>query len=961
MNRPLLKWVAAIGVVVPLSTTSAVGQCSSNPYGDDTLPSCASADPHTWQCFEVALISGKCGQYDNAYRNLKVTVSFEHSDGTVIPTTAFWDRRDGKVSNCDTYRARVVFPKAGEWTWASSCQTLGSEPVGCEDDSGLVLSAAQTPEITVTASDPGHPLFSHGFLRSLDSSLPPIGGGGPVYRKSWLQHTDGSPFHWLGDSAWAAAMQAIPRDWKHYVDNRAAMGFTVIHLAMAPSSWIGCTNHAGLEPFDPGSTICADKNLQRRPFASYTLDPPSQSGTNVPTAESRPIAAFWDQFDGMVQYANDRGLVVFVPGVATPVDAYPLTVNAQVFARYLAARLAGNFVILSPGFDDGIMQRDDNGQIVPTAIAPLLRAVGQEIHLTAPTTLVTNHPGTHNRGTEPADNIDLAVAAAVAYADEDWLAFSMTQSGHNGGRLGRITYRAKNQPYAVRHYGGTSPDLPMRSVVNPEAIYDHGQNADNNDGETQFSRGRSRQAGYYSLLSGAAGYSMGVLGVWEWGMCGGTGDPGPASWCDDPSEPAPLPTSDDYRAYNRAMCQASSNDAQLMKLVLTDPDISLASLMPADLACSALPPGDLIYYILCLYSAQDPAYHKKVVLQRDSDTVLAYLPENNGLTLRTHPNWALSRSAVFRNPRTGAESVLMSELPAEFRYTWDLPGDPVSGVANDWVMEFQVYPAMQTEWAGKSANRLEAVALAPAGEDGSVIVLAFDEEGSLLQQTKLKDLASGVRASEFAAARDGSGGFILVWKELGDGPAPVRDRIVAQRLDSSGSPDGQEITVAMEAPHALFEPDVATNSDGDFVVAWRATPVLVPQAIHWQRYSALDEPIGPPSELLAVGDGVPSNPHVGCSPSGDCMLTWSELMPGLESVEIAAATFQLSTGAVGDRILATAHSPADLGLFMIRTNALGESRVVWEERATPSLSTLFYRAFDVQGNALAEKALVPVE
>jgi len=70
---------------------------------------------------------------------------------------------------------------------------------------------------------------------------------------------------------------------------------------------------------------------------------------------------------------------------------------------------------------------------------------------------------------------------------------------------------------------------------------------------------------------------------------------------------------------------------------------------------------------------------------------------------------------------------------------------------------------------------------------------------------------------------------------------------------------------------------------------------------------------------------------------------------------------RLSTGAVGNRTLVTTPSTADLGLFMIRTNALGESRVVWEERATSSLSTLFYRAFDFQGNALTEKTLVPVE
>ena len=43
-----------------------------------------------------------------------------------------------------------------------------------------------------------------------------------------LQHADGTPFFWLGDTAWSLFHRLDRTEIAHYLDNRAAKGFNVI-------------------------------------------------------------------------------------------------------------------------------------------------------------------------------------------------------------------------------------------------------------------------------------------------------------------------------------------------------------------------------------------------------------------------------------------------------------------------------------------------------------------------------------------------------------------------------------------------------------------------------------------------------------------------------------------------------------------------------------------------------------
>jgi hypothetical protein len=75
-------------------------------------------------------------------------------------------------------------------------------------------------------------------------------------------------------------------------------------------------------------------------------------------------SAYWRNFDRLIKDANDVGIVVVVGDVMDPLNRagtnnltaqtrvlFPKTADAAAFARNLAARLAGSFVVFSPSYD----------------------------------------------------------------------------------------------------------------------------------------------------------------------------------------------------------------------------------------------------------------------------------------------------------------------------------------------------------------------------------------------------------------------------------------------------------------------------------------------------------------------------------------------------------------------------------------------------------------------------------
>ncbi len=294
-----------------------------------------------WHRWEQALSSSK--SYTNPYADAALSVTFSGPGGQTLKAGGFWD-------GGSTFRIRCAFPAAGTWTWSTACSDTSD--TGLHNRSGSVSVAAYTGT---------NPLYKRGLLK--------VAAG-----RRHLTFADGTPFLWMGDTAWVAPLKASQADWQAYVDDRAAKRFTVIQISPA-SSWGGSADTAGNAPF-LGSGI---------------------SPWNPP---------YWQGFDKKVEYANQKGFVVLLVGIMEPTTRYPTSAEASLFARNIAARLHGSHVILSPSFDSPYRTLGDD------AGSALNGATGAH--------LITQHVGT-------------SLDAARSYYDKGYLDFSGCQSGHNGG------------------------------------------------------------------------------------------------------------------------------------------------------------------------------------------------------------------------------------------------------------------------------------------------------------------------------------------------------------------------------------------------------------------------------------------------------------------------------------------------------------------------------------------------
>lgn len=328
-----------------------------------------------WQRWERLLVSDR--DYANPCVAVKVGVRFDGPNSQTLTGVGFWDGERRFVIRC-------AFPTPGEWRWRTTCSDAANR--GLNDQSGL----ARVTQATGTNS-----LTGHGYLRVSDDGR-------------LLAHADGTPFLWIGDTCWAAPVHATEKEWPRYVSNRAAQGYSVLQLSIAP-----------------------DWALERPPHST----PPFLS--KLPDI-TRPNPRFFQELDRKLALANDHGLVVMMSGLMETPHRYPPPEQVAIFSRYVAARYSSFAVIFSPSFDSGIHEAET-------------LAAANAVREAAPANLITMHMGT---GVGPR------------FHAADWLAFDMYQSGHNGGDAARQSARASGMPAEILALP------PRKPIVNGEAIYE---------------------------------------------------------------------------------------------------------------------------------------------------------------------------------------------------------------------------------------------------------------------------------------------------------------------------------------------------------------------------------------------------------------------------------------------------------------------------------------------------------
>jgi hypothetical protein len=377
--------------------------------------------------FETSFESAR--DYENPVQDVSVEVEFQCA-GTRVTTNAFWDGER-------IWRVRFSPEMAGLWTWRVNRSPAGDG--GFQDQAGSFecVQAAGT-----------NPLYGRGPIRVSDD-------------KRHFVHADGTPFFWLGDTAWNGPLKSSETDWTVYLSDRAQKGFTVIQFVA--TQWISAAGDAEGRPAYLGRE-------------RIRIEP-----------------AFFQRLDRRVDAINAFGMVaapVLVWAAGWNPDSCHLNPRnslsddqLELLIRYMGARYGAHHVVwILAG--DGIYEG---------AEAERWRRIGRTA-LSGSTRPATIHPGGKSW-------------SAPEFRTELWFHFNGYQSGHWNDD---DNFRWINEGPPSADWR-TEPRCPH---INLEPCY---------EGHRAMATGRVmdagdvRRAAYWSLLaSPPAGITYGAHGIWSW-------------------------------------------------------------------------------------------------------------------------------------------------------------------------------------------------------------------------------------------------------------------------------------------------------------------------------------------------------------------------------------------------------------------------------------------------------------
>jgi hypothetical protein len=369
---------------------------------------------------------------DDPFNTVSLDVEFRTPSGQLVTVPAFW--AGGK-----TWKVRYASAEPGAHRYLTHCADV--------QDQGLLQ---KTGEVKVVPYTGDNPLYRHGPIRVAPD-------------RRHLQHVDGTPFFWLGDTWWMGLCERLhwPDEFRTLTHDRKGKGFTVVQIV------------AGLYPDMPA------------------FDPRGRNEAGFPWDEkyNRIRPEYFDRADERIQSLADQGLVpcvVMAWGYHLP---WLGVEKMKQHVRYVMARWGALPVVWCMAGEVNLPYYLEKG--FPLGGEKQTRGWGDVIKYARSINGMSRPLTVHPTGIEP-------LSGRLLYRDQGLLDFDMLQTGHGGREVLRPTIRA------LRASREAAPPLP---VLNGEVSY-----------EALLGRIPAeipRLMFWTNMLSGAAGHTYGANGIWQ--------------------------------------------------------------------------------------------------------------------------------------------------------------------------------------------------------------------------------------------------------------------------------------------------------------------------------------------------------------------------------------------------------------------------------------------------------------
>ncbi len=347
----------------------------------------------------------------------------------------------------------------------------------------IPLLAAVLAGAAAGAQEPAPPWQAHGPLE--------VSAG-----KRFLQHRDGTPFLWLGDTAWALFYKLNREEVRVYLDDRKKQGFSVIQ---AVAYWYP-HGEDGPGPHN------APNAYGHRPFGGGEDDPRTRKPLVAGGGSADAPNDYWDHADFVVREIRRRGMyLALLPcwgrafiNAAMPQSRPTLTEDSgRVYGRFLGRRYRSEpHIVWVIGGDINPTKGAGDRRAVYRALAEGIgRGVtGAKLRWDRPhprwnDLLMTYHP----------DGDPFLNSSDFFHADA-WL-------DANGIETWRSTDQV--QTAVERDYRRNDPVKPTLFL---EGAYEGGRYPEPGGEITEL---KARRQAWQAMLSGAAGHTYGAGSMWH--------------------------------------------------------------------------------------------------------------------------------------------------------------------------------------------------------------------------------------------------------------------------------------------------------------------------------------------------------------------------------------------------------------------------------------------------------------
>jgi len=203
-------------------------------------------------------------------------------------------------------------------------------------------------------------------------------------------------------------------------------------------------------------------------------------------------------------------------------------------------------------------------------------------------------------------------------------------------------------------------------------------------------------------------------------------------------------------------------------------------------------------------------------------------------------------------------------------------GSPVGSELqiNTFTTSGQGSPAVAADSSGNFV-----VAWQSLDQDGAsygVFAQRYDSLGNRVgNEFQVNTYTTGQQSSP-AIAADGAGNFVVIWQS--NGPDSFSSGVFGQRYDSAGSPAGGEFHVNTQTVGGEWNPAVAADGAGNFIVAWQS---YGQDGALWgafgQRFNSLGNRVANEFQVNSYTTSDQLDLAVAGGGSGDFVVTWASL------------------------------------------------------------------------------------